>query len=83
MNKIEQARESINKLGYIHVLEDWKAVSNHLDNIREALDHAEQLERALRNIKQHMELVTPTGYKLSGAINLANKALTPEADDGA
>lgn len=44
----------------------------------EAADRVAELELALNQIKQHIKIVNPTGYKMSGIYVLACKAM-PDA----
>lgn len=38
-------------------------------------EQEKKYREALENIKKHMEIVSPTGYHMSGVWNIANNAL--------
>lgn len=47
----------------------------------EVLRKFDRYEKALKDIKQHMEFAVPTGYKMSGVWNLANNALNGDKEN--
>ena len=49
--------------------------------IAELKKRNEELEEALKHIRRHVEVSSPTGYKFSGTWNIANKALSDELSE--
>ena len=49
--------------------------------IAELKKRNEKLEEALKHIRRHVEVSSPTGYIYSGAWNIANNALSDELSE--
>jgi hypothetical protein len=57
--------------------------STDVDEVLEAKDkRIAELEDGLRNVCKHMVLSVPTGYELSGAWNIASRALSNNKERG-
>ena len=54
---------------------DYRKSSDAADRIEELIRERHELYKALEDIRRHMQIVSPTGYKLSSTWFLASRAL--------
>ena len=54
---------------------DYRKSSDAADRIEGLIRERDELHKALEDIRRHMQIVSPTGYKLSSTWFLASRAL--------